>query len=187
MNNKPNSFVLRQTDPHIRVIVPTQQAERLSGINFRENCRCAGNFRRWRCVKDVIQDPQIFGQFQADVLESIEDTLRSERIKSSRSTTFHTKDWIGWASTVPISQLPAGVATEKFQPNKRTSAKKVVDPLIKAPKTHEVTIFYRTEINPNGSVIVFIGSLYPGQAVKLDSGNIHPETAVFFAWSQPGA
>lgn len=163
----------------IAIFVPHRQVDRMLGLHFRRHESCAGNFDTWQHPKDVIR--AIREDLQAEVMIAVE-----EGDTKTRSIEIEYPSYVGWASV--IENDPAfSDSLQDFQPNKRSTAKRLIDRTILAPLTKTVTIVYRVVNGHNGLPAMQIFSMYPGPDIGALEGDItEREGVVFMDWSHPG-
>ncbi len=178
------------------LIVPLNQEHRLQNTCFRPDTACSGNFRQWRSCYDVLCGDQILHKlFHDEVKDAIAEMISKRETEQQWGFTLTHPSVVGWASTMPLANLPPGIKTEEFQPNPHTTATVVKsDEPILAPTTKEVTIVCTIKRNGDARFpvdwCVIVYSMYPGYEVQLgwkgEPRTIPPEEAVFFHIDHPG-
>lgn len=182
----PSDFVL---------IVPINQEHRLCTTCFRPAEQRAGNFITWRnCYEALFKDLHLRRELEKEIKLTIKEMERKGEEKVQWAFTFSHPQFIGWTSTVPLTELPSGIKLEEFSPNPHTRALAVVsNETIPAPLTKKVTVIclIRRSEEKNVAWAVVVYSLYPGEEVELGHKKmprtIAPEEAVFFRFDHPGA
>lgn len=179
-----------------RLVLGREDRNRLKGTCFRGRGRpLAGNFMRWRSMREVLNDPYVWEDLQANCGEKLiseEVSDRSRQKFTARFTIVHPQP-IGWtsATTDETYQLVQD-DLESFWPNRKTKALRVKSSVdFCAPLTREVTFSIRFA-QRGGTWIGFIKTIYPGE----DIGRVYPTNpkrtgplmhgVVFFDWNHMG-
>jgi len=165
--------------------IPQRQVIRMAETCFRGEEK-AGAFRIWKSPKDVVGDERV----KTKLVAAIQAFLSGKPEPCTHRIMIEHETWVGWASTVPLSDLPQNVVLREFGPNANTRAMLVEDKSVPAPKTKLIT--FVCEVRQSlGAWDFVVHSLYPGQNVPLGvhgkPRTIPPMEAVFFGWENPGA
>ncbi len=181
------SFV--HQDQTLRIVLPTQQRNRLRSTCFRQNGQpLAGNFYRWKNDTQLLTDPFILSELEKEALE----VLRTKKDPCGTwSVEIDYPSYVGWASVVHFDSITLEI--EEFQPNKWTRAWRVKDSTMPAPLTKTLTVIYFLDQPQEDSdtPAMIIQSVYPGPDTPLGSRqelrDIMWDEAVFFPWENPGS
>lgn len=172
------------------IVARTSTKQRLSTTCFRidddqQLKTLAGNFARWRCIEDILNDHWVGKEFLLEV---------AQLLKEKDCTTVHSveiphADSVGWSSTAPLREWRKFPDLERFQLNNKCYGLRVspnrTDVL--APVTHCLTLVFELKIEVNKPVVI-IHSVYPGVDIGYLVGNVtEREQCVFFDWSHKGS
>lgn len=167
----------------VSIIVRNSTKRRLQTTCFREGLQpFAGNFMYWHSPEEVFGDLFVMGEF----LLNIEEMWEGQDFGTQSICISHTGN-IGWESTVPIAGYESD-DFERFDINRRSWGMriKLSRRELLAPKTCELTIVCEFK-HEEGSPVVIIHSLYPGQDIgELIDDVTNREQRVFFGWNHPG-
>jgi len=174
------------------LVIAQNVKDRLKDTCFRGLGRpLAGNFMRWRSMKDMMQDLDMLQGVKENCAEAVEAAQRESF--TARFTIVHSQP-IGWTSATRDQDLTEWILLdnelEQFRINDKTDGLRVkVGRFIYSPLVREVTFAVHCT-NRSGSWVCFIKTIYPGENV----GRLGPterrsrlmKGVTFFDWSHIG-
>ncbi|MBI5654578.1 hypothetical protein HZC53_02935 [Candidatus Uhrbacteria bacterium] len=184
------TFICRMPDKTPVYIVMTSEVEtRLNGTCFRGRSYAkAGNFLRYGCYKDFMDDMEISVQLLRICWTAIQGEAEKKQFVLRKS--FDLRDYVGWSTTTDL-ELFKPDELETFPLNKSVTARRVISRDNEAPLTKTITVAI-TFRKSDEAWYAYIATIYPGKdvgelkAVDGCTDISDRERRAFFDWNHPG-